>query len=265
MRPDVILGIITVTMAVVGGIVSAHAPTNLVYKIGYIAAFLVLGGGALVFVITQSRDSAKSEIDLKHKIDELAASSAEAARLQAQNNELQARIFDLAKSNASLAKESIATVTGGDSYSYMDFIYQLGAPPRPIFIHCGKYPLYNVSIRVVDLNALRTRVELHQPLDAVLGITLNIDELQVGTGWFSSGFTIPFSDDRAQDFNVFFSARNGTWTEELRLRKVDNNWVKALRVWLAPIGLSKPSAKPVFEEVAKEFPRNLDGQVDWGK
>lgn len=264
MKPEVVLGVITVVMAVVGGIVSVHAPSQLAYKVAYIVTFIVLGCCALVFVIRQSRESAKSETELNNKIEQLSHSSARIAGLQEQNNELQTKILDLARSNASLAKESISTVTGGDSFCYMNFSYQFGMP-TPVLIHSGKYPLYDVQVRITDLNKFRRKVELHQPLDLSSDINLTIGELQVGRVWINRGLAVPFSDERAQDFNIFFSARNGIWTEILRLRKVGNSWSPALRVRFSPTDIPNPPAKPAFEQVPKDFPRNADGLVDWDK
>lgn len=258
------MGAITVAMAVAGAIISVSPPSRLVYKIAYIATFVLLGCAAVVFVIRQSRDSAKADTELNNKVSELSASSEEIATLQAFNNELQSKILDLAKTNAQLARESISTVTGGDSFCYMDFNYQFGRP-IPVFLHSGKYPLYDVGVRITDLNKFRKMVELKQPLTLSSDINLSLGELQVGKSWFSPAVFIPFSDETAQDFNIFFSARNGAWTEELRLRKVGNDWCQALRVSFMPLGATKSSDKPVFEKIAKEFPRNEDGSVDWNK
>jgi hypothetical protein len=251
-------------MAVVGGIISASPPSGFVCKVAYTATFVILGCAALVFVIRQSRDSAKAETELNNKVTELSASSKRAAALQALNNELQTKILDLAKTNAQLAHESISTVTGGDSFCYMDFNYQFGRP-MPMFIHLGKYPLYDVGVRITDLNKLRKMVERKQQLTSSSHINLSVGELQVGKTWFNPNVFIPFSDGMAQDFSISFSARNGEWTEVLRLRKVGNDWCQALRVSFTPLGAIKPSEKPVFEKIAEQFPRNKDGLVDWNK
>lgn len=150
LRPDIILGFVTVIMAVLGGVVSVHAPTKPSLKIAYGLAFVVLGCAALVFVIKQSRDAARAEGELNGKIGQLSGASAETLRLQGLNNDLQGRILDLASSNAALARQSIATVTGGSSFCYMDFTYDLGAY-LPIFVHSGKYPIYDLHAQIVNV------------------------------------------------------------------------------------------------------------------
>jgi hypothetical protein len=255
-------------MAVLGGLVSAHAPSKLSHKVAYVGAFVVLGCGALTFAIIQSRQTAKSDTESKGMLGQLATASSEATRLQGLNNKLQEELLELAKMNMSLGKQSIATVTGGDSFCYMDFMYQFGQP-NPVFIHHGRYPLYDVQVRIVDLVEMRKRVAEGRALDLNSDVQYRINEFQAGRMWMDRSLSVPFSDEQAQDFNIFFSARNGIWTEKLRLRKVSGHWVQAVQVFFSPYirsgSPSIPSKKPAYESVAKEFPRDPDGAVPWGQ
>ena len=54
MRPDITLGIVTVLMALVGGVVSLHAPTKWPAKISYASIFAALGVISVIYVIKQS-------------------------------------------------------------------------------------------------------------------------------------------------------------------------------------------------------------------
>jgi len=58
MRTDVEIGVIVAAMAVLGGIVSAHAPQKLWQKSSYAAAFLVLGVFSVLLVVKQSNEAA---------------------------------------------------------------------------------------------------------------------------------------------------------------------------------------------------------------
>ena len=245
-------------MALLGGVVSSHAPAKIGWKVAYVAGFLVMAAIAIVFVIRVSNEAESSAAKLGGKIGELQTATAETARLQRLNNQVEAQLLQLANTNTSLARKGIATVTGGDSYCYMDFIYQFGGH-TPVFLHSGKYPIYDLSARIVDLEAM-TR---HPSLDAIMGNNVEIGEMQVGRTWSKLDWSIPFTDEQSQDFNIFFSARNGVWTEKLRLRKVRDHWSNALQVWLSPLGTAKPPAKPILEKVANDFPRNAQGTIDW--
>lgn len=264
--PDILLGLITVVMAVLGGIVSAHAPTNIRHKTAYIVAFICLGCFAWVVVIQQSRQTTKSETELRSEITRLTSASSEITRLQSLNNKLEEQLLDLGRMNTSLVKENTSVVTGGDSICYMDFMYQVGQP-IPVFVHVGRYPLYDLDVRIVDLVKMRKRFAEHLGVDLASDVSYKIREFQAGKAWIDQSLSVPFSDQREQDFNVFFSARNGIWTEQLRLRNVSGQWVKAIQVFFSPYvrsgKTSKPSPKPIYEEVSKEFPRNADGTVPW--
>src|SRR5271165_3617698 len=110
-------------MATLGGIVSAHAPVKIKHKIAYAVTFAFLGGCAVVVVVQQAKATAKSEAELHNEIATLSADASKSVLLQQSNNELQKRVLDLSKLNASLAKEGIATVTGGDSYCWMNIMF----------------------------------------------------------------------------------------------------------------------------------------------
>jgi hypothetical protein len=72
----------------------------------------------------------------------------------------------------------------------------------------------------------------------------------------------PFSGDK-QDFNVSFSALNGFWSEAIRLKKVNGEWVQALKVTRIVINNGKVSSKVVLQQVDKTFPKSSHGIVDW--
>jgi hypothetical protein len=66
-------------------------------------------------------------------------------------------------------------------------------------------------------------------------------------------------------FNIFINARNGWFTELLRLHKVDGEWKTALKVTKDNYSDTTPNATPtlLLEQVDPGFPRSQDGQVEW--
>lgn len=263
LSPDILLGLITIGMTVLGGIVSALPPTDLVQKSVYVVLFICLGGSAWVLIVKQARQTSKSETELRNEVKRLAAESAEVTRLEASNNELQQQLLDLTKMNASLVKESISTSTGGDSFCWMAVNFQFGHP-CPLITHSGRYTLYGVNVRITNLNKMRRKIERHEAISFSDDIMIPVGELQVGRTWCYERLAIPFSEDSAQHFNVFFGARNGMWTERLRLRKIDDHWSSAIQVFFSySSDGSSPRKEPVFEQVAQDYPRNEKGLVDW--
>ena len=70
-RTDISLGVDLVFMAVLGGIVSAHAPTKLWHKAAYGLSFVVFGVVGMWCVVKQSNETAKADSDLKGAIADL--------------------------------------------------------------------------------------------------------------------------------------------------------------------------------------------------
>lgn len=56
--PDIVLGCLTVVMAVLGGVISVQPPQNNVQKVRYIIAFAILGIVSIIATIKVSKESA---------------------------------------------------------------------------------------------------------------------------------------------------------------------------------------------------------------
>ncbi len=169
-------------------------------------------------------------------------------------SQLQSEVAELGRVNAELAKESIGAVTGGDSFCRMLVNHQFGYP-TPIFVHSGKHTLYDVDIRITDVRKLKLGI---RPSD----IALKVPELHPGGAYLNPTACLPFSDCQEQDFNIFFSARNGMWVEKLRLRRTGDEWATACQVWVT--NPTEASKEPVFEEISPDYPKAQNGTVDWG-
>jgi hypothetical protein len=152
-------------MAVLGGIVSAHAPTKLFHKIAYVSAFVVAGAASIWLVIRISNENAAASRELGTALKNLGDSTASIANMTALNVQLQGRLLQESDTIADLSKQNIATVTGGDSFCYIDFEPALNGVGVMRVIRVGKYPLRGVSAQIMDQartqaavnNLLRTR------------------------------------------------------------------------------------------------------------
>src|SRR5262245_49338891 len=91
---------------------------------------ILSAAGAFIATYKQNREKAQSAIQRAQFESELRAKSDEIAEL-----------------NRTIAK----SITGGDSYCYLRLanLHSQGALLN--LIHQGKYPLYDISIRIVDL------------------------------------------------------------------------------------------------------------------
>jgi len=244
-------------MAVLGGVVSAHAPVRAGHKILYAVAFLVLGVGAIVFAVKLSREQAEAATTMTATVAKLTLAATQTERLQEMNAAQNQQIIDLSRLNAGLAQKGIFTVTGGDSYCTMHLLFQFN-PPVPTFGNLGKYPLYGVVARIVDVSKLRREVLAGKPADFSSGLVIPIGDIAKGLSSVQQSIAITISEQYFQRYNIFFSARNGVWSESMMLKKVGAEWRAAIRV--TGFGLSQ---KVLYEQVDKIYPRNADGSVNW--
>jgi hypothetical protein len=161
-----------------------------------------------------------------------------------------------------LQRENANAITGGDSFAWAAFqifgadgnAVNAHAMPDdlllvPAFINQGIYPLYDVSVRFAN-------VARGQPVninDALRGYP--IGNLAPGAATMT-GIRLPHHG-KDLEFNVFFSARNGMWTQFLRMRWVGDGWAMANKVMRG--------TQELHREVSTNFPRQEDGSIDWGE
>jgi hypothetical protein len=58
-------------------------------------------------------------------------------------------------------------------------------------------------------------------------------------------------------YNVFFVARNGSWTQQLRMKWMGNGWSVATRI----SGLSE--GKELYRNVTPDYPLGPNREVEW--
>ena len=86
-----------------------------------------------------------------------------------------------------------------------------------------------------------------------MGVTVPVGDMIQGRGnMVSVPSSIPTSGDHFSA-NVFFTARNGGWTELLRVVQVSDGWARAIRVTGQFTSLKKEI--PVCETIDPKFPR----------
>ena len=152
-------------------------------------------------------------------------------------------------------------VTGGDSYCYLNAVGTADYRDL-VLVHQGDFPLYDLQIRVVDLdkfyaiaeaNPHPTREQL-AAADSVYYLgTLNPNQAQI-----ICNLRLPADKDE-KGYNVFILARNGELSEPLRFRRVNGTWRQAFRVEKTEANPSKAR----IEKVENGFPRNEKGDVHW--
>lgn len=136
----------------------------------------------------------------------------------------------------------IDTFTGDHSYLVL---YYAPGQGFLLFSQRGDYSVFDAHARIADLDAPKTAQNL-------MGTTVDIGEVIKGRGAILS---VPSELNEGKDrenLNVFFTARNGGWTEQLRTRRTKDGATYAIRVQ----GEFSDSKKSIIvcESVAKDFP-----------
>ncbi len=162
---------------------------------------------------------------------------------------------------AQLQKENASAITGGDGFCWMAFqvvglngelVNAHNMPDDlmlvPNFVHQGKYPLYDVSARIVDIDELKKNV--------TLGTVVHIGNMTPGFA-ATTGVRIRHHG-KDFSFNIFYVGRNGSWLQELRMRWVGDGWASASKV---TEGLG--GGKELLLEISQNYPRAANGEVEW--
>jgi len=159
---------------------------------------------------------------------------------------------------AELNKEIVKLVTGGDSFCYLTIMSLDPLTNSGILtiVHQGDHPIYDVSARIVDLQKMKTiekknKMNFQEVMQA--STIIQIGNMAKGAGSTIGPF--PLGNETERNFNIFFSARNGFFTQNLRMNKINNKWVQATIV--------AKDNKVLFEKIDSDFPRKSDGSVNW--
>jgi hypothetical protein len=167
MRSDIALGVVTFLMAILGGIVSAHAPTKTWQKWVYGLTFVALGAVGLFFVIKQSNETAVASTKLEGSLRSLGDSLKETARLQGVNTQLQGKLLTQSDTIASMSKETISQLTGKGTFLYFTVAPNLGSgdpPSFPLSVWVnGKYPMREVTTSIQSNSVFVISPNLVQP------------------------------------------------------------------------------------------------------
>jgi len=272
-----------VLLVVMGVLVALHEDWAKRHRWIVIGAFAAVGLVGFYTAVRDNRELTKERIQSEAKADaanaklsdsmerlgtqtgEVKRDEGEIKRIAGLNTELQnkllgqsGQLLDSSKRISDLSKQAIETTTGGESFCYMYMEMYTNPGPFPTFIHEGNEPLYNVHVRISDLH------KEHAPTLAQFfknEIIFTVGDLAPTSTKMEIDQIIPLSDSPHQDFNVFFDARNGYWDENLRMRKVGNNWLEAIRVTREVRHKhGKPTMKVLYEQTPKDF-----GPLDWNK
>lgn len=239
------------------------------YLIAIGAAITIIGGVLAAFGTFQlNRSTSKENRKVTHKIDEqmkeIKFLNDQNSSLQKKINELnlnsnnqEERIKELSKQNFELSiqlsrstETLYGNITGGDSFGELIVTPIDHNKAELMLISHGKYPLYELSLRIVDIELIKTvKIRTMDDIYKTQPI-ISVGNMQVSSalplGKLSSDFTHSY-----KEFNIFFDARNGFFVQNIKLSKKENSWVKSTSI------TNLVNNKLLFEKTDPDFPENL--------
>jgi hypothetical protein len=139
--------------------------------------------------------------------------------------------------------------TGGDSFCYLDVYRQEDGEYNLGLIHSGKYPLYDIEVSFKNLNDLTHEDITKWPRES-------FGELAPGLVTFihnddsddEDEFKFKFEDneDNLIKYTANFYCRNGSFKQDIRIMKFNNEWHTATRV--------RKGDNVVFNKISDTFP-----------
>lgn len=245
MSPDLVLGVVTTLLALLGAAVSLHPPDSLHdprkwwVKGVYAIAFFTLGAIAIIFVIKQSKETATANAKLSGTLGSLSASSAEISRVTSLNTNLQEKLLGQTSQISQLAEESFRNITGANSFPYV--APQPAPYPGPVSLFVwdhGKYMLNGVSLKI-------------ESMDNPNPFTPAIDVGVLHNGWGRPLSTViqPNPDAKSGEdiWTIEMYTQSDVFTEIVHFRKsADSKWW-ANKFWVqkTKFGPRKEKATPL--------------------
>ncbi|MRV75542.1 hypothetical protein GJ700_27875 [Duganella sp. FT92W] len=166
-------------------------------------------------------------------------------------------INDLVEKLENKTNDLIGYATGGDSFCELKFSMSTSENiDMLIFTHHGKFPLTEISARLANLD------EFDRPVPLIFSEILsgkNTYEIESSIPEHVQAVPpkvkIPVSINKPIRLNVFYTARNGSFMQCLRMKYQDGKWLEASRIFR--------DEKLIHEKIDAAFPRTSEGDVDW--
>ena len=195
----------------------------------YLPQILILFGLGLTFVGGLISFIRSNEYDKKieKNVDETIQLSKENQRLAQSNEQLNNQNQLLIQKNLELSNLINSNITGGDSFCYVTISFDSPTTGQIITHNPGKYALSSIQVRITDLSELNGSTPV--TIESLSKNTFTISELPPNTVSVGGKITI-INGSKHVRLNVFCNARNGDFTQLLRLRWDGDVWSFATRV-----------------------------------
>lgn len=155
-----------------------------------------------------------------------------------------------------LAEEHSAMLTGGDSFCYVAMDSGGGDVGLAMLVHEGKYPVYDVRVRILDADQKNSPTYLDPYPNTLIKQDMGTIAPERDIPHPIGAIPLPQAAKRKK-FGVLLDTRSGSFTETIFFQRIGNNWSRAWQV-------RKSSTKATLIEWADErFLRNAEGRPEF--
>ncbi|MBH0193766.1 MAG: hypothetical protein HP492_18745 [Nitrospira sp.] len=163
-----------------------------------------------------------------------------------EGNKIKTQLGDLRNELGNTKK----AVTGGDNFPYV--MINMGKDSGGLLVHNpGDTPLYDVSFRMWDPADYEAPNKPSRSFEEFLAKSIIREVGNLTPSGASYQGTIPLPNSDSKDFKVTIRARNGGFTEWIKLRKVNGVWTRAVRVHPGEVN---PGESILYEFADPGFP-----------
>jgi len=155
------------------------------------------------------------------------------------------------------------SITGGNNLCYviLDTGGVGGNDSMLDVVNDGDSPLYDVSFRMWDPADYGQDQKPSKSFEEFLARSVNVNVGNLNPHSVKMFGRKRLRDVDSQNFEIAIIARNGSFTERLRLRKVNGVWKRAFRVHSGY--MNRDESTVLIEKVDADFPRDGTGKIHW--
>lgn len=243
-------GILTSFFGFLAGISKTERTPKWISWGSFIAGIIVLGAGILSGY--QGQITAVSMQEKTAQIAEISQKNAE-----------------LALNNSELSKKIANSITGGDSYCYV----LVGNPSKTnlsdlMLITEGEYPLYDVEVRIHDLdqrvanfkNRIQKDISSNMSTSDFFNLInrsakiIKIGNIGLNQGYPLGALSLPKDVDKAR-YEIEIMARNGRVLQLVQFRRMESKWIWAEKIYFHD--------KVVKRYIDPDFPKDDESKSFW--
>ena len=166
------------------------------------------------------------------------------------------RIVEVVTKLEKNTERQIGMTTGGDSFAeFVPSPTNCLEPNSFALMHRGEYPLYDMTVRIVDIQRLDEIGDSAASQENIYYVDMLAP--QHVKPIFLNSPTSRMELGEVRHYNIFISARNGSTTQMLQMTHVEGILRTATAI--------DNGNKEFYSDAAQDYPKDKDGKIDWAR